>query len=382
VAGRSALPDYEALFHTAPCGYLVTDATGRIVLANQTLLDWLGQIEGEVVGQRSFVDLLTGGGRIYHETHYRPTLQIHGEAHEIALDLVAADRTRIPVLISSTIDQTPEHHGLVRTIVFKAADRRAYEQEILRQRQRAEESERRTFVVAQALQRMLYPPEPPRIDGLDVGAAFRPAGDGGMIGGDFYDVFELESRDWLIAVGDVCGKGVEAAAVAGLARFTVRASAVHSRQLDEVMHQVNDVLLADESDRFVTLLLARFTRASVSWQATLARGGHPPPYRFRGDEPPVALGLPGGLVGAMEQVRYRHVDVPLEPGDLVLMYSDGLTEGRRGVEFYGEDRMLDHVAAHLHLSSGDLAHSLVDDVVAFQDGRPTDDIAVVTLRVG
>ena len=370
--------DFESLFHTAPCGYLVTDPAGTIVLANQTILGWLGYGEADLVGVKAFADLLTGGGRIYHETHYHPTLQIHGEAHEIALELFTRDGDRIPTLVNSVLDRDA---GLIRTIVFKATDRRSYEDEIVRQRQRAEESEARAQITAQTLQRMLIPPPPPAIDGLELGAAFRPAGDGSMIGGDFYDVFEFESEDWLVAIGDVCGKGVGAAAVAGLARFTLRAAAVHSRALDEVMHQVNDALLADEEDRFITLLLTRFSRASGSWQATLCRGGHPPPILFRTGEPPRPLGLPGGLVGAMEGVTYRHVDLPLEPGDLLVMYTDGVTEARSGVDFYDEDRLIDFIARNRSLGPEELAQSLVDDVVDFQQGEAADDVAVFIARV-
>lgn len=378
---RSGLPDFEALFHTAPCGYLLSDATGRIVLANQTIIDWLGWAETDLVGARTFADLLTGGGRIYYETHYRPSLQLHGEAHEIALELVSASGDRIPTLVSSVLDQAADPEGLVRTIVFKATGRRSYEAEVVRQRERAEESEARALVTAQTLQRMLIPPPPPAIEGLELGAAFRPAGDGSMIGGDFYDVVEFESSDCLVAIGDVCGKGVGAAAVAGLARFTLRAAAVRSPQLDAVMHEVNDALLADESDRFITLLLTRFTRATGSWQATLCRGGHPAPLLFRPGRPPLALGLPGGLVGAMEDTAYRHVEVALEPGDLLLMFTDGVTEGRSDGEFYGDDRMIAHIEEHRSLGSEELARSLVDAVLEFQHGIASDDVAVVIARI-
>jgi phosphoserine phosphatase RsbU/P len=378
VSSPAGVPDFEALFHTAPCGYLVTDESGTILLANSTVLGWLGYSEDEVLGAKPFASLLTGGGRIYHETHYRPTLQIHGEAHEIALELLTKTGDRIPTLVNSVLDHDA---GIVQTIVFKATDRRAYESEIVRQRQRAEQSEAHALVTAQTLQRTLIPPRPPVIDGLDIGAAYRPAGDGSTIGGDFYDVFEFESADWLIAIGDVCGKGIDAAVVAGLARFTLRAAAVRSRWLDEVMHQVNDALLADDSDRFVTLLLTRFTRSNGSWQATLCRGGHPPPVLFRADQAPRLLGLPGGLVGAMGGVTYRHVDLPLEVGDLLVMYTDGVTEGRAAGEFYGEDRMIAHVTENRDLGSEELAESLVDDVLAFQHGNAADDIAVVIGRV-
>ena len=375
-------PDFEALFDQAPCGLLVTDRTGTVVLANQTLLGWLGYEADEVVGRRRLTDLLTGGGRIYHETHYRPALQLHGEVHEVALELVGRDGERLSVLLNSVVDPAGADDGLVRTAVFKATERRSYEAEILHQRKRAEASEQRAVVTAQTLQRMLIPPPPPAIEGLEIGAAYRPAGDGSMVGGDFYDIFEFESADWLIAIGDVCGKGVDAAVVAGLARFSLRAAAVRSRRLDEVLAGVNDALLgADTDDRFCTVLLTRFTRATGSWQAAVACGGHPLPLLVRSGEPPAKVGRPGGLVGVFADPGYHHVDVPLEPDDLLVMYTDGVTEARRDGELYGDARLLDLVAAVRDDKPAEIAAGIVDDVLRFQDGFAADDVAVVIARI-
>ena len=365
----------------------MTDAAGTILLANETILDWLGYDSLDVVGAKRFVDLLTGGGRIYHETHYRPTLQLHGEAHEIALEVVAKEGTRMPVLVNSVVDKSPGHEGLVRTIVFKATDRLAYEAEILRQRRRAEASEADARLTAQTLQQMLVPPAPPSIDGLDVGAAYRPAGDGAVIGGDFYNVFELESGDWVVAIGDVCGKGVGAAVVARHAQNTLRAVVVHSPQLDQVMHQVNDALLEDDSDRFVTMLLTRFRRTDGAWRVSTCCGGHPPPLLFRGHELPEPICKPGRLVGALDDVDFHHLEFDLMPDDLMLLYTDGVTEGRardaNGVkgDFYGEERMIAFVAANREKGADELAQALVDDVLAFQNGNAADDVAVVFVRV-
>jgi sigma-B regulation protein RsbU (phosphoserine phosphatase) len=381
VSRRSGPPNFEALFHEAPCGYLLTDATGTIVLANRTLLGWLAYEEDEVVGRKRLTDLLTGGGRIYHETHYRPALELHGEVHEIALELVRADGERVPVLLNSAVSPAGTEDGWVRTAVFKATDRRAYELEVLHQRERAEASEQRALETAQTLQRLLIPPPPPAIEGLDIGAAFRPAGDGSMIGGDFYDVFEFESADWLVGIGDVCGKGVEAASVAGLVRFSLRAAAVRTERLDDVVHAVNRALLdADTDDRFCTLLLTRFSCATGSWQASICSGGHPLPLLLCPGEEPVHVGEPGELVGIFPDPSYHHVEVPLDPGCVMVMYTDGVTEGRHAGELYGEERLLELVAAGRDDKPAELAAALVDDVLRFQEGVASDDVAVVVAR--
>ena len=182
--------DIEDLYEHAPCGYLSTMPDGTIIKVNQTLLSWLGHERHDLIGRRRLSDLLTAGGRIYHETHYAPLLSMQGTVREIAVDLVRADGSRLPALINSILvrdrDGAPT---VVRTSVFNATDRRAYERELLHARERAERSESRARELATTLQASLIPPAPPVIPGLDVGATYRPAGEGDEVGGDFYDVF-------------------------------------------------------------------------------------------------------------------------------------------------------------------------------------------------
>ncbi len=184
---------------------------GLIVKANQTFLTLTGYGQVDLVGRLRFVDLLTAGGRIYHETHCAPMLQMHDTAREIALDVVFADGRRLPVLVNSVLEHDISGSStIVRTAVFDASQRRAYERELLRTKQRAEESELRASKLAQTLQGSFIPPTHPHIPGLELAAAYRPAGDGSEIGGDFYDVFEIGPDDWCMVIGDVSGQGVEA----------------------------------------------------------------------------------------------------------------------------------------------------------------------------
>ena len=209
--GALAGDDPERLYDQAPCGYLTTTSDGLIAKVNQTFLTLTGYEQGDLIGRRRFVDLLTGGGRIYHETHYAPMLQMQGRAREIALDLVCSDGRRLPVLVNSVLER--DSSGLpmvIRTAVFDATQRREYERELLRAKQRAEASEARARTLAQTLQQSFIPPARPQIPGLVLAGAYRPAGDGAEIGGDFYDVFEVSASDWCVVIGDVCGKGVEA----------------------------------------------------------------------------------------------------------------------------------------------------------------------------
>ncbi|HEX2053633.1 MAG TPA: SpoIIE family protein phosphatase, partial [Actinomycetota bacterium] len=270
--------DAEELYDRAPCGYLSTKPDGTIVKVNQTFLTWTGYQREELVGRRTFAQLLTAGGRIYHETHYAPMLQMQGIAREIALDIVGADGRRLPALVNSVLERDGAGRpAVVRTAVFDASDRRQYERELLRAKQRAEESERHARVLVKTLQSTLIPPAPPKVEGLDLCAVYRPAGTGDEVGGDFYDVFQIGPHHWIVAVGDVQGKGVEAAVVTALARYAIRGAAVRHRSPSDVLCSVNQDLLRQGTDRFCTAVLVSLQRKVTGWYVILSCAGHPLP---------------------------------------------------------------------------------------------------------
>jgi sigma-B regulation protein RsbU (phosphoserine phosphatase) len=388
-AGQSALLDafYEALldddadklYDRAPCGYLSTTPDGRIVKVNQTFLTLTGYDRDQLVGQRTFAELLTAGGRIYHETHYAPMLQMQGTARAIALDIVRADGGRLPVLVNAVLERdstgTPV---VVRTAVFDATERREYERELMRAKQRAEESEEHAKTLARTLQQTLIPPVPPQIPGLDVAAAYRPAGTGEEVGGDFYDVFQLADDDWVVTIGDVRGKGVEAAVITALVRYTLRASAVRFRDGRQALQTLNEVLLLDGTDRFCTVALVRLRNDDGRWIANVVSGGHPLPLLWPAGGVPAVFGEPGSLLGVMSDPSFREAETVLQPGDTLMLYTDGVTEGRRGVEFYGSDRLAASVRAHAG-SAATVVGGVVTDLLNFQSGLPRDDVAVVAV---
>ncbi|BCY06191.1 hypothetical protein L3i22_012790 [Actinoplanes sp. L3-i22] len=144
--------DPEDLYEHAPCGYLTTLPDGTVVRVNQTFLDWTGYERSALIGHRRFRDLLTPGCQIYHETHYAPLLTMQNEVHEIALDVVRADGTRVPVLVNSVLERAAGGAPrVIRTMIFNATERRSYENELLLARQVAEASETRV----QALQQIV-----------------------------------------------------------------------------------------------------------------------------------------------------------------------------------------------------------------------------------
>jgi sigma-B regulation protein RsbU (phosphoserine phosphatase) len=373
--------DAEQLYQRAPCGYLSTTPDGTIIKVNDTFLTLTGYRRDELVGRSTFAELLSAGGRIYHETHYAPMLRMSGHAREIALDLVRADGTRLPVLVNAVLERDAEEHPrVIRTAVFDATDRREYERELLRAKERAEVSEAHARALAATLQDTLIPPTPPVIPGLDIAARYRAAGDGTEVGGDFYDVFQLADDDWAVTIGDVCGKGVEAAVVTALVRHTLRAEVVRRASPSEALTALNDVLLARGSERFCTVLLMRLHRVNGSWRVTVSSGGHPPPVLHRSSETHLLAAAPGSLIGVLADPELRDDDVVLQPGDAVVTYTDGVTEARRGPELYGDRRLLALLATTFPTAEA-TADAVLDEVLRFQNGVPRDDIAVVAMRV-
>ncbi len=372
--------DPARLYERAPCGYLTTDGDGTIRKVNQTFAAMSGRTAGELVGGLRFADLLGVGGRIYYETHYAPLLHGAGTAREIALDLKHASGESVPVLVNAVAERDAAHRvTTIRVAVFDATHRRAYERELLRAKERAEESEARARALAETLQQTLVPPTPPQIPGLDIAAVYRPAGDGTEVGGDFYDVFRVAPDAWVVVAGDVCGKGAEAAVVTALARHTVREQAMEHASPAVVLRRLNEGLRRSDAPRMCTALIGRLHRSGSGWDVTLSIAGHPLPLLRTATGVVAPVGASGVLLGALPDVLVTDTHIPLAAGELLLIYTDGVTEARRDGEFYGEERLQQGLERE-HASAASAVDGLTADVLAFQAGFARDDIVVVGLR--
>ncbi|WP_320781306.1 SpoIIE family protein phosphatase [Streptomyces sp. CRN 30] len=380
----------EDLYENAPCGYLSTLPDGRIAKINKTLLDWLGYRRADLVGRRRFADLLTVGGKLYHETHFAPLLRMQGEISGIALELKAADGSRLPVLVTSRIKTGQDGEPLlIRTTVLDASDRRAYEAELLRARQEAERERERLQRLAATLQRTLLPPALADVPGLDVAAYYHIASVD-EVGGDFYDLFPLTGGSWGLFLGDVCGKGAAAAAVTSLARYTLRAAAVYDADPAAVLAHLNTALHRDDAvePRFCTVLYGRLEPCAEAggFRIVLASGGHPPALLIRADGSADELPTPGGqLIGVLPDARIVTTTVRLAPGDALLLYTDGLTEARTdGADGaggrYGEEALLRFVRALAPTTAAGAVAALADLLSTLGSGVD-DDTAVLVVGV-
>jgi sigma-B regulation protein RsbU (phosphoserine phosphatase) len=373
--------DPITLYERAPCGYVSTTPDGTIIKANQRFLDMVGLVREDVIGRRRFADLLTRGGQVYHETHFAPMLRMHGAAREIAFDLLRSDGRRLAILVNSVLENDRNGNpALIRTAVFDAGQRRQYERELLQAKQRAEASEAAALALAHTLQQTLLPPAIPTIPGLDVAAAYRPAGTGAEVGGDFYDIFEVSNGDWVIALGDVAGKGVSAAVVTALVRWGVRAAVVQHESPRVALLAVNESLLQHETERFATLALVRLGLSDGAWVGVVCLGGHELPLLRSTQGLLRGVGEAGSVLGVMREPELHDCPVALAPGDTLVLFTDGVPEGRRGREFYGTER-IEAVVAGAATSAAALVSALLADAVEFQSGDTRDDIAIVAIRV-
>lgn len=234
--------------------------------------------------------------------------------------------------------------------------------------------------IARTLQRSLLPPELPEVPGIELAALYQPAAiERNEVGGDFYDVFEIREGEWAIAIGDVCGKGVEAAALTGFARHTLRAVAVHQRVPSAVLSTMSEAMRREDGERFSTVAFGLLEPRADGARLTVACGGHPLPLVLRRDGHAETIGVPGTLLGIFEEVELEDRSIELEPGDTVVFFTDGLIDSRRSHPL-GERGLLDFVRTCVDLDAHGTAERFLE-AVADPNSEAPDDVAIVVVRV-
>ncbi|MGX9791505.1 PP2C family protein-serine/threonine phosphatase [Mycobacterium sp. MMS18-G62] len=374
------------LYENAPCGYISAGADRRIITVNATLSRLLGYEPSSLVG-KPFTELFAAGGRIHYETHFGPLLQMNGEISGVTVDLITAAGTRLSVLISANVERDAEGRvELLRIVVQDASDRRSYERELLEARRQAELERTRSQVLARTLQRSLLPPSlsPPK--GLEASAYFHAASPD-EVGGDFYDLFPLSSHTWGFFLGDVCGKGANAAALTSLTRYTLRAAAVIDHDPVTVLHNLDAVFhqeVLSDSLRFCTVIFGVLTRLEDGFEVHLAAGGHPPALLLTDDGGARYLELRGGhAIGISSAPRFKSTRIRLTAGDTLVLYTDGLTEARTGVakeRYDDEDALIEFGYAHAPTTAAAIVNAIRSLLEGLGEGVE-DDAAVLALSV-
>jgi len=236
--------------------------------------------------------------------------------------------------------------------------------------------------VAQDFQKMLLPKQCPQVPGVEIGAVSLPALE---VGGDFYDFFWLDSDRLGIVIADVAGKGIPGALIMSMVRSVVRAESPHATSPRAVLERVNQTVFADTRERvFITMMFAILDLSRRT--LTFARAGHEPLVAYSRSTGGMRLLAPEGIaLGLVDNHLFsviRDQEVPLENGDVVVLYTDGVIEAmdERDRE-YGQERFLDMLRTHVEMPAEDLIHALVTDVRHFaRSGRQSDDITLVVLK--
>jgi serine phosphatase RsbU (regulator of sigma subunit) len=235
--------------------------------------------------------------------------------------------------------------------------------------------------IAQVLQRSLLPPTLPAVPGLAAAVRFIAAGEGIEVGGDFYDLFRARGAAVAALIGDVCGKGPEAASVTALARHTLRAAAAYEARPSAVLTLLHRALRdARDDGRFCTVAYCDFEVRPDGARMLLCCGGHPLPLVLRAGGTVEPVGKLGTLLGADVDPMLSDVVVDLAPGDLVVLYTDGVTEVRAGRrELFGHRDLADLLARCAGLPADSVAQRVQDAVLEAANGRPRDDIAILVV---
>jgi serine phosphatase RsbU (regulator of sigma subunit) len=238
--------------------------------------------------------------------------------------------------------------------------------------------------IAQTLQRALLPrrlPQPPR---LDVVARYRAGRAGADVGGDFYDFFAVRDG-WAAVVGDVCGKGAEAAALTSLVRHTLRAGADVDGPGDALTRVDRAIHDEAEGAMFCTLAYALIDAGGPERtgpaRVTAATGGHPAPLVVRGDGRVDSIVSAGPLLGIFGNATFGEVRLELSPGDTLVLFTDGVIEARARGQLFGEERLREVLAAAAGRQLEVMLATLEDGVVRFAEGQPQDDLAVLGVRL-
>jgi serine phosphatase RsbU (regulator of sigma subunit)/PAS domain-containing protein len=239
--------------------------------------------------------------------------------------------------------------------------------------------------IAETLQRSLLPRHMPEPAGIEVAATYRAAGAQNMVGGDFYDLWEIGSAgEFGFAIGDVCGKGAAAAALTALARHTVRTASIWlpDHRPGGVLWALNDAVIKRAGNgQFCTVTYAYATPVEEGLELAVASGGHPLPFVLRADGSVEQPGETGTLLGILSEITVHEERIVLRPGDGIVLWTDGVSDRRGDGELFGEERLRALLESVGRGSPRAIADAIEREVVGFSETDPQDDIALLVVRL-
>lgn len=352
---RSAVLDsmLDAVFVLAPFGRIVDVNPAAVSLVKVSRMSLLGRRLEDVLPEAAQV----GDG---------PT--------ELTLEDAGSSGSRtFDVSRQALADRSGRTAG--ELVVLREVTQRVRDQERLQQ-VLAEKSR-----IAASLQASLAPITLPTIQCNELASQYEPAGDGSEIGGDFLDVFGLDSHTWAWVVGDVSGKGAEAAAVSAATRYALRALGSAHRSPAETLREVNAKLLPQtDAERHCTLVYGHLRPSSNGTSVTLALAGHHPPLVLRRTGVVEEIGSVGTALALFDDPVLNDTTTELAVGELLCAFTDGLVEARRGSEMFGTERVAELLQQQGHLPIDELAALLTEAVREFHGQLLPDDLAVLLLR--
>jgi serine phosphatase RsbU (regulator of sigma subunit) len=235
--------------------------------------------------------------------------------------------------------------------------------------------------IAHALQQSLLPGTLTQPPGTEVVARYRPAGEGAVVGGDFYDSWQT-GEHFFLAIGDVAGHGPAAAALTSLTRQSMRAVSRYEQAPSRILSVVNDTIREQtDPEQFCTATLAVLRATGDGYALTVSCGGHPPPVVVRAAGGTEEVGVCGPLLGVLAEREFDDTECNLAPGDLVAFWTDGVTERRHAGGMFGEDRLRALLGRLGNCPAAEVAREIDEAVVEFAPGLPDDDVAILIARV-
>jgi serine phosphatase RsbU (regulator of sigma subunit)/PAS domain-containing protein len=236
--------------------------------------------------------------------------------------------------------------------------------------------------IAHTLQSELLPSRLPDVPGATVAVRYRAAGELNEVGGDFYDVFERRDGSFALVIGDVSGKGAEAAAVTALARHTVRTAALQPAGPSDLLMTLNGALRSQrQGSEFCTVCVAGLEIDGAAATLRLALGGHPPALVLRAGGEVQAHGEPGTLIGVFPDPVLSDTEIALGPGDVLLLYTDGVIEAGESRRAIGEAGLAGILGGLAGCGADAIVDAVEREAVSAQEGQPRDDIALVAVRI-